>query len=958
MISLRLLGGVSLSDEEGAVTGPATQRRRLALLAVLSASPSGTVSRDKLIGYFWAEEETDRARHFLADSLFTLRKSIGKDAIRSIGDDVQIDRTLVECDVARFRDALARGDREAAVELYRGLFLDGFFVSDAPEFDRWVDGERARLADLYALALEELAGEAELRGERERAVRWWGRLAAYDPYSSRVAMRLMQALAATGDRARAMQHARVHAALLREELQAGPDPEVEALAAQLAQPPAPTAAPASVSATAVGTDPGLPLRPPGSETDPAAAVSAEPLAPSAPRRQPRTRSRSPGVRVTALALLAFVSAIVVTGLVMDNRPEARPAARTPAGPTVLAVLPFSVRGGTESAYLREGMVTLLGTSLNGASDLRVVDSNALLSHLAEELEEAPLSPAAAAAVVREFGAELFVLGTVVEAGGRTRIAATLYRDGPSPVPVLEAVAEGSDIYALVDEISRQVLAGRLQSPADQLSRLALRTTSSLDALKAYLKGEREFRAARYEPAAASFRRAVRADPQFALAYYRLSTSEEWSFHFVEARQAAERALRLSERLQLHDQLLISAWRAFVTGDAEEAERLYESIVAENPFDVEAWSGIGEVRVHYAPVLGRSIAEAVPAFDHVLRLAPNYGETRFHLMEFAAQRADTAAFDSLLAGVDRTSQQLLSWQAARAVAWGSPAEADAFARQLRDTEDVVVGIAAVRAAAHFREPGRARMLARVLTQPGRPASWRAAGQVILAQCDLAVGDWRGADAALDTASAFEQGWALEVRALGALLPDAEPDAHRLRELRDRLAAWDPGRATPETAFFFAIHADVHPTLRLYLLALLSTRLGDGEAAERYANALRSTGRSPEGRELVTSLLRSVDAHRAWARGDAAEALRILEQQRATAPLERIALSPFFALSLDRYLRAEALRALGRPREALRWYSSLIDGPDILFWAPAQRRRREVLALIGSRGGGMGVPAGAP
>jgi DNA-binding SARP family transcriptional activator len=951
MISFQLLGGVSLSDDAGAVTGPATQRRRLALLSVLAASPSGVVSRDKLIGYFWAEEETDRARHFLADSLFTLRKSLGKDAIRSIGDDIQIDHTLVECDVARFHDALARGDRAAAVELYRGPFLDGFFITDAPEFDRWVDGERARLTDLYAGALEELAGEAELHGERERAVRWWGRLAAHDPYSSRVAMRFMEALAATGDRARAMQHARVHAALLREELQAEPAPEVDALAARLAQPPAPIS---DLRASVSGVDAG----PPDSAPNPAAAVVAEPQASHAPQRQPRTRSRSPGVRVAAPALLAFLSAIVVTGLVLDNRPEAGPAARTPAGPTVLAILPFSVRGSAEFAYLREGMVTLLATSLDGAGDLRVVDSNVLLSRLANWTGDDPPSPAAAAAVVHEFGAELFVLGTVVESGGRKRIAATLYRDGADPVPVLEAVAEGNDVYTLVDEISRQFLAGRLQSPADQLSQLALLTTPSLDALKAYLKGEHEFRAARYESAAASLRRAVRKDPQFALAYYRLSTSEEWSFHFVEARQAAERALRLSERLQPHDRLLIAAWRAFVMGDAEEAERLYESIVAENPFDVEAWSGIGEVRVHYAPVLGRRTAEAVPAFDHVLRLAPNYGETRFHLMEFAAERADTAAFDSLLAGVDRTSQQLLSWKAARAVAWGSRAEAEASVRQLRDAADVVIGIAAARTAVHFREPGRAQMLARALTQPGRPASWRAAGHVILAQSDLAVGDWRGADAALDTASAFEEGWALELRALGALLPDAPPDPRRLGELRDQLEAWDPGRATPEMAFFFAIHADVHPSLRLYLLALLSTRLGDDEATERYADALRGTGRSPEGRGLVTSLLLSVEAHRAWTRGDAVEALRILEQQRTTAPLERIAFSPFFALSLDRYLRAEALRTLGRSREALRWYTTLTDGPDVLFWAPAQRRRQELLALIRRGGGEKRAPAGTP
>jgi hypothetical protein len=29
--------------------------------------------------------------------------------------------------------------------LYRGDLLDGFFMSDAPEFEHWLDGERERL---------------------------------------------------------------------------------------------------------------------------------------------------------------------------------------------------------------------------------------------------------------------------------------------------------------------------------------------------------------------------------------------------------------------------------------------------------------------------------------------------------------------------------------------------------------------------------------------------------------------------------------------------------------------------------------------------------------------------------------------------------------------------------------------------------------------------------------------
>ena len=55
MLSLQLFGGVALLDEAGPIAGPSSQRRRLALLAVLAASPTTGVSRDKLVAYFWSD---------------------------------------------------------------------------------------------------------------------------------------------------------------------------------------------------------------------------------------------------------------------------------------------------------------------------------------------------------------------------------------------------------------------------------------------------------------------------------------------------------------------------------------------------------------------------------------------------------------------------------------------------------------------------------------------------------------------------------------------------------------------------------------------------------------------------------------------------------------------------------------------------------------------------------------
>ena len=225
MVHLRLLGGASLIGPEGPAAGRGAQRRRLALLALLAVSRK-PISRERLLGLLWPDAETERARKLLSESLYVLRKEIHEDVFRASGDELRLDPLHVTCDVGEFEDALARGDARAAVDLYGGPLLEGFFVEDAEEFERWVDGERDRLERRYREALEGLARDAATPRD---AAPWWRRLAERDPYDARVAAALMNALVAAGDRAAALQHARVHEQRLRDDLGAALEPDIVAL---------------------------------------------------------------------------------------------------------------------------------------------------------------------------------------------------------------------------------------------------------------------------------------------------------------------------------------------------------------------------------------------------------------------------------------------------------------------------------------------------------------------------------------------------------------------------------------------------------------------------------------------------------------------------------------------------------------------------------------------------------
>ena len=128
---------------------------------------------------------------------------------------------------------LPAGELERAIGLYTGPFLDGFHLPGASEFEHWADGERDRLRRSYSRSLESLAQAAEERREWRSAVERWRGLVSEEPYDARLTLRLMRALEGAGDRAGALQQARLHTSLLQQEFGAGPDPDVVALADRL-----------------------------------------------------------------------------------------------------------------------------------------------------------------------------------------------------------------------------------------------------------------------------------------------------------------------------------------------------------------------------------------------------------------------------------------------------------------------------------------------------------------------------------------------------------------------------------------------------------------------------------------------------------------------------------------------------------------------------------------------------
>lgn len=235
---IRSFGSPAVEGPAGPVGGCAAQRQPQALLTLVAAAGERGISRDRLMALLWPEADARPAGHRLSQLLHAIRRSLGEDALTAAAGEIRLNPDRLSSDVADFKAARSRGELERAVACYGGPFMDGFFLSDAPEFERWVEAERVGFANAYGEALETLAIDTEASGDRASASRWWSLLAEHEPLSSRVIMRLMSALAAHGDRAGALHQAQRYEVSVARELEASPNPAVLELASQLRRAPA------------------------------------------------------------------------------------------------------------------------------------------------------------------------------------------------------------------------------------------------------------------------------------------------------------------------------------------------------------------------------------------------------------------------------------------------------------------------------------------------------------------------------------------------------------------------------------------------------------------------------------------------------------------------------------------------------------------------------------------------
>lgn len=883
LVRLELFGSPSIRTAEGRdAAAVLAQPKRVALLAYLAAaSPHGFHRRDTILALFWPEADRHHARTALRKAIHFLRRELGPEVVANRGDEeLGIADEIVWCDAREFERRIATGREADGLALYRGDLLPGFYISDAPEFETWLDEERHRLRAMAAAAAWALAERREGEHNAHDAEHWARWAAALTPDDERAVRRLIALLGRLGDRAGAIRAHEELAARLRREYDVTLSAETEQLVAEVRRGaiPAPT---------------------------PARAPPPEPL----PRPVP-------------------------TG-------------------QYIAVFPFPVYGDPGAAYLQEGLVDILSTNLDHAGALHSIDPHALLSRVGAE-SAGRLDPARAAELAAQFGAHMYVLGSVMSVGGRLRISAALHDQGPgtSSARFITVAGDSDRLFDLIDALTAKLLAELHPGPGARFSRLAATTTSSLPALRAYLAGERAMRGARYEEAAQAFEQAVALDPEFALATYRLAFFLAWpTLHQPHSPwQLLERAMNHRQRLSDRDRMLLDALTLALEGRAAAAEQLYREILSLHPEDVEAWLGLGQTLVFHNQQRGRLITEARRPIENVLALDPGHATANLMLCYLAGLEGNDEEFDRRIAAFPRDSDFMHPRIVQAFRDRDTRAQEEAIA-MLREGPDLLAYEAARFVATLTRDFAAASRIARLLTAGDRPPELRGIGHILEAFLELTSGRRAAARTALARAAPLHPARALEYRGLFAALPFLPDDPDELRDVGKALIEWDAS-AVPHMRHpnpVYSVHQESYPVLRLYLLGVLAARAGDPAALDRAAD-LEAAGGGADLERLAHDLALGVRARLAAVRGEPEAALAYLERARMESRCSALVMqSPFYMYTAERWLRAELLRQLERDDEALRWYESLAQSAlyELIYLAPAHLNRARIYDRQGNR-----------
>ncbi|MEW6374654.1 MAG: tetratricopeptide repeat protein [Thermodesulfobacteriota bacterium] len=212
--------------------------KTLALLTYLVLEAHSSHSREKLAGLLWGESPENRARHSLRQALYSLRRTLGdlteECLVLAEGAASFRPHSKFHVDALEFLN-LATADPQdlkilrQAVQLYKGLLLEGIELTDCSDFEEWLFFRRDALEQQALGLLQRLIDVLIRHNEYKESLTFARRLVAMDPLHEWAHRCLMKIHAVLGDRDSVRRQYRHCCEILARELGVEPAAETQAV---------------------------------------------------------------------------------------------------------------------------------------------------------------------------------------------------------------------------------------------------------------------------------------------------------------------------------------------------------------------------------------------------------------------------------------------------------------------------------------------------------------------------------------------------------------------------------------------------------------------------------------------------------------------------------------------------------------------------------------------------------
>ncbi len=252
-LHLNLLGPPEVHRGKKPLTFPT--RKTVALLIYL-ALESGEQPREHLAALLWPESNPERSHASLRNTLGHLQSALHQSSYLSITHsalalnpeaDIDLDLHTVEQAYVQARThrsiraprdgPASRPLLQSAAACYRGDFLAGFSLGDAPAFDDWVAIQREVWRRRLGLILDRLSEIQFTQGDFASTAETTSLWMALDALNEVAYRRKIRAHFAAGERGQALATYEACRAALAAELNVEPEPETERLVARIREQP-------------------------------------------------------------------------------------------------------------------------------------------------------------------------------------------------------------------------------------------------------------------------------------------------------------------------------------------------------------------------------------------------------------------------------------------------------------------------------------------------------------------------------------------------------------------------------------------------------------------------------------------------------------------------------------------------------------------------------------------------